>query len=147
MEKEKVQTYLREWARKRGLTSKKLAEKLNITPEGARQQLKNPTLFNLQTLCDILGIESYQAFIDPLDKEKTALTRAVAPIPESEKTEIKMIRASRLDIEKAVNVLEKSLAFQNAEVSRMKTKVKIMERAVIEQRKIAERLKKAYLSD
>ena len=58
-----------------------------------------------------------------------------------------MIRASRLDIEKAVNVLEKSLAFQNAEVSRMKTKVKIMERAVIEQRKIAERLKKAYLSE
>ena len=38
---------------------------------------------------------------------------------------------------------EKSLAFQNAEVSRMKTKVKIMERAVIEQRKIAERLKKS----
>ena len=65
----------------------------------------------------------------------------------SEKTEIKMIRASRLDIEKAVNVLEKSLSFQNAEVSRMKTKIKIMERAVIEQRKIAERLKKTYLSE
>lgn len=147
MKKEKVRIYLKEWAGKRGLTSNKLAKKLGITPEGARQQLKNPTLFNLQTLCDILGIEPYQAFIDPLDEGKTALTTSVAPIPESEKTNMRTIRASRLDIEKAVGALERSFTFQKAEVSRMKTNVKIMERAVWEQRKIAERLKKAYLGE
>jgi len=147
MKKEKVQTYLKEWVGKRGLTSKKLAEKLGITPEGARQQLKNPTFFNLRTLCDILGIEPYQAFIDPLDEGKTELTTSVTPIPESEKTDMRKIRVGRLDIEKAVSVLERSLVFQRAEVSRMKTKVKIMERAVWEQRKIAERLKKAYLGE
>lgn len=147
MEKEKTQTYLKEWAKKRGLTTKKVAELMDMTKEGARQQLKNPTLFSLGRICKVLGIEPYQAFIDPLDEKKTALTGAVAPIPESEKTDMKVVRASKLDIEKTVAVLEKALVFQTAEVSRMKTKVKIMERMVIDQRKIAERLKKAYLSE
>lgn len=146
MEKEKAQTFLKEWAKKRGLTSKKLAERLNITPEGARQQLKNPTMFNLETICGLLGIEVYQAFIDPLDDKKTALTRQVRAIPDSERTEMRTARVSKGDIEKAVEILERSLSFQNAEVSRMKTRIKIIERTIGGQRRLVERLKR-YLEE
>lgn len=147
MEKEKVRTYLKEWAKRQGLTNKGIAERLGITPEGARQQMKSPSIFSLRTLCDVLGIEPYQAFIDPLDEGKKALTEPVVQTPQEERAKPWTVRASRVDVEKAVGVIERSLAFQRAEVSRMKTKVRIMERMVMEQRRVADKLKRTYLGE
>lgn len=147
MEKEKVRTYLKEWAKRQGLTNKGIAERLGITPEGVRQQMKSPSIFSLRTLCDVLGIEPYQAFIDPLDEGKGAMTEPAVQTPEEERAKPGTVRASRSDVEKAVGVIERSLSFQRAEVSRMKTKVRIMERMVMEQRRVADKLKRTYLGE
>ena len=67
-------------------------------------------------------------------------------IPDSERTEMRTARVSKGDIEKAVEILERSLSFQNAEVSRMKTRIKIIERTIGGQRRLVERLKR-YLEE